>query len=905
MHQQRGMTSLETLLDVLDHGCDGEPRSVAMPAATAAEAASLARAVSAEAERRGYLVVASDRFEAIARALPPAQRHRTFVLLDTCDGPDARHHGALIAACSVNARPHVLVTILVRPDGIGSALTVREARAAYVPAPRSVELPPPAQDSLKHLSRAARAMQMASAGRHEAAVRLLRESLAAVMRRRDCGASWHVAIALGRLLLERGKPQAAEKAFAEAVSAAEAGPRLHAARARVWLALARTDAGRLTEAEAMLRAIRMSNVFDGDLDRAWLDAALARCVLWQRRIDEAEHLMDRAPDAGDGVEAFLRVQVLATQTRVLLEAGRTFEAGRRARAALDDAARQQDLMQELVAGTAHLRVLAAGGDLVLAGEQAQRLTALARRVHAPLRSLRVRAIWAQMLRRAGRSREADREVRRLGRAAAAAPPLLRRHLEEVARAGERTVATTAVAGSGPFAIELLRATQHEEDDRAAVRAVMDRLLLQVRAARIELQTAAGAAFSTLVTSGTGAECHLGLRTWEAGILIGPERQNGCWELAAPVRAGHRMIGVLACRWPLGREVNPAAAEWAELAAAVLAPRVDLLLASRDDAARATTEIPELIGVSAAIADVRQAIARAAGAPFAVLIEGESGVGKELAARAIHQLSARRDRPFCDLNCAALPDELVEAELFGHARGAFTGALVERRGVFEEAHGGTLFLDELPDLSLRAQAKLLRTIQQGEIRRVGESFSRKVDVRLVTATNRPLEREVAEGRFRQDLLYRLDVIRLRLPPLRDRPEDILLLARRFWTAAAERAGTRAVLSHAILAELARYHWPGNVRELQNVMAALAVAAPARGVVRPALLPAAITGSLTVRSARLDEARRQFERRFIEVALARAGGSRTRAAQQLGLSRQGLVKLMARLGLAVDRPADASP
>jgi two-component system response regulator HydG len=278
-----------------------------------------------------------------------------------------------------------------------------------------------------------------------------------------------------------------------------------------------------------------------------------------------------------------------------------------------------------------------------------------------------------------------------------------------------------------------------------------------------------------------------------------------------------------------------------------------------------------------------------------LIEGESGAGKELVARANHHLSARRDRRFCDVNCAALPDDLVESELFGHAKGAFTGALVERAGMFEEAHGGTLFLDELPDLSLRAQAKLLRVLQQGEIRRVGESFPRRVDVRLVTATNRNMAQEVSDGRFRQDLLYRLDVIRLRIPPLRERPEDIPILARHFWTTAAERAGTRGVLSHGVLAALAQYHWPGNVRELQNVMAALAVAAPTRGLLRPTLLPPAITGAVSVSSARLQDARQQFERRFVEVALARAGGSRTRAAAQLGISRQGLLKLMIRLGI----------
>src|SRR5262249_52471447 len=161
--------------------------------------------------------------------------------------------------------------------------------------------------------------------------------------------------------------------------------------------------------------------------------------------------------------------------------------------------------------------------------------------------------------------------------------------------------------------------------------------------------------------------------------------------------------------------------------------------------------------------------------FAVLIEGESGSGKELVARAVHRAGVRRDRPFCTLNCAALPEDLVEAELFGHARGAFTGAVAERPGVFEEAHGGTLFLDEIGELSPRAQAKVLRVIQEGELRRVGETITRRIDTRIVSATNRDLRQEAAAGRFRLDLLYRLDVIRITVPPLRDRREDIAVLA----------------------------------------------------------------------------------------------------------------------------------
>jgi two-component system response regulator HydG len=252
------------------------------------------------------------------------------------------------------------------------------------------------------------------------------------------------------------------------------------------------------------------------------------------------------------------------------------------------------------------------------------------------------------------------------------------------------------------------------------------------------------------------------------------------------------------------------------------------------------EIGELAGPSLAMADLRRQVARAAAAPYPVLILGESGTGKELIARAIHARSARRGRRLCAVNCAALSDDLFETELFGHARGAFTGAAADRPGLFEDADGGSLFLDEVGELSPRAQAKLLRAIQEGEIRRVGENHPRRVDTRIVAATNRPLGEEVRAGRFRHDLLYRLDVVRITVPPLRERPEDIGPLAREFWCDAMRRTGGHAELSPATLGALARYAWPGNVRELQNTLAALAVHAPSRGRVGPSRLPAAIAG-----------------------------------------------------------------
>ena len=302
----------------------------------------------------------------------------------------------------------------------------------------------------------------------------------------------------------------------------------------------------------------------------------------------------------------------------------------------------------------------------------------------------------------------------------------------------------------------------------------------------------------------------------------------------------------------------------------------------------------LLGRSDAMEGLRDVVRRVAESPYPVLVTGESGSGKELVARAIHRLSRSPDRRLGAVNCAALTDELVEAELFGYARGAFTGAVTERAGLFEASDGGTLFLDEVGELSTRAQAKLLRALQDGEIRRVGENLPRRVDVRVVAATNRPLEADVSAGRFREDLLYRLDVLRIEVPPLRDLGDDVLLLAEHFWRRAQSLTGKDAAPARSTLAALARYHWPGNVRQLENVIASLVVRGPRRGVVGPSTLPDCIAGG-TGEIETLQHARVLFERRYVSGALARAGGRRGKAAVALGVTRQGLAKLLKRLGL----------
>jgi DNA-binding NtrC family response regulator len=392
------------------------------------------------------------------------------------------------------------------------------------------------------------------------------------------------------------------------------------------------------------------------------------------------------------------------------------------------------------------------------------------------------------------------------------------------------------------------------------------------------------------------------------LVLAPDREQplvadpegavpGDDDVRAPIRQGGVTIGwVVAARRSRDAE---ALAGCVKTLAAVCAPAVRACL----DVVRVTETgaslMTDLLGHSPAMGALRAAIARAAPTTFPVLIEGESGVGKELVARALHRLSARRDRRLAALNCAALTDELFEAELFGHTRGAFTGAVGVRTGLFEDAHQGTLFLDEVGELSPRAQAKLLRVLQEGEVRRVGDNQTRAVDVRVVSATNRSLAAVAAQGQYREDLVFRLAVVRITVPPLRDRVEDIPGLAQTFWARATQHRATRAWLTPDGLAALCRHAWPGNVRELQNVMAGLVLAAPDRGRVTArhvaAVLEGAAAGHTTPPGTPLDEARRALDRQLVVAALARHAGCRAAAARDLGVSRQGLAKLMARLAV----------
>jgi two-component system, NtrC family, response regulator AtoC len=300
----------------------------------------------------------------------------------------------------------------------------------------------------------------------------------------------------------------------------------------------------------------------------------------------------------------------------------------------------------------------------------------------------------------------------------------------------------------------------------------------------------------------------------------------------------------------------------------------------------------LLGVSPAMIELYKQIAHVAPTDVPVLVQGESGSGKELVATTIHERSRRAAGPFLAINCAALTESLLESELFGHEKGAFTGAHATRRGLFEEASGGTLLLDEIGDVTPKMQAQLLRVLQEGEVRRVGGNQAIAVDVRVVAATNRDLTTEVAAGRMRADLYYRLNVVTLKVPSLRERGEDVVTLARHFTARQALGLGRPAPeLSDEAVALLRAHPWPGNVRELENAMAR-AVAMCSRDVVLPADLPVTVTGGAAGALTGIDAdwpTVAELQRRYIARVLARTEGNKTAAAAILGVDRRTLQRL----------------
>lgn len=310
--------------------------------------------------------------------------------------------------------------------------------------------------------------------------------------------------------------------------------------------------------------------------------------------------------------------------------------------------------------------------------------------------------------------------------------------------------------------------------------------------------------------------------------------------------------------------------------------------------------PPIIGLSPATDRLRDLIMTLSGSEVSVLITGDSGVGKEVLARNVHRFSPRRNGPFVSINCAALSPGILESELFGHDRGAFTGAVRAHAGLFEQAHGGTLFLDEIGDMPPFIQAKLLRVLQEGEVRRMGEGGVRRVDVRVISATNVDMPRHVADGCFRRDLFYRINVVEIHVPPLRNRPDDILAIVSHFFE---RRLGTVPEIDAHARSALLRYGWPGNVRELENELERILALCGVPREITPAMFSERVTNALSdapvaaelLYDAPLSRAVSYLEESMLKKTLEQTNWNKSQSARRLGLSRQGLLKKIKRYGI----------
>ena len=729
---------------------------------------------------------------------------------------------------------------------------------------------------VQRLERAADAGRtLAQRGRHARAVRVLTRCGAALAARGALPAAASTACVLGDILLDRGRPREALDAFRRAQGWSAGGAT--ALQALVGSGRALLEAGQIADAEAAFRTACVADPSRQSISRRWL----AEALLLRGRVEAAEEALADASPAMSSTIARLQGDLGA--------------AARAATRALSADSQTPDA--ECAAHLAMIHVQAALGAVDAVRRHAGLAASAARRSRCPALRIRVAAEVLAAMEQCGVKdpHARDRVLRASRRLPILTAARIRTALGAATRADAALVVTSARSGDLIHRFRALLTAIHDApDESAALQAIVADLRVSLDACSVCVRSAV----LRRVIAGAG-------RTWSGEESFTRPVLEGAGtmlidgvtpEAAEPIVAGHSILGAIAVRWVADARPAPARVRDVLRTAAIAA--APLLRALHVPAPRpSNTELSypdDLLGPGPAAERVRDAIRRAAVAPYPVLVEGESGSGKELVARAIHARSARRAKKFCAVNCAALTHDLLEAELFGHARGAFTGAVAERPGLFEEADQGTLFLDEAAELTARAQAKLLRVLQESEISRVGENIARRIDTRVVAATNRPLDLEVRHGRFRADLRFRLDVIRIVIPPLRERPDDVPWLVERIWSEAAARVGTRASLSPELIGALARYDWPGNVRELQNVIAAIAVHGPRRGRVPASVLPVHIAGAVTPVTG-IEEARDEFERRFVRAALARAGGRRSRAAQQLGVSRQGLAKIIKRLGI----------
>jgi predicted ATP-dependent protease len=726
---------------------------------------------------------------------------------------------------------------------------VHETAPAYNFGPAATTPPRQTLTTAAGVSRLERAVDaartIAARGRHARAARLLTRCAGALAARGSLRAAARASCLLGEIHLDRGRLTAAAAAFLQAQKWAD-GP--DAIRALIGSGRVLFEHGRLDDAEAAFRTAALADAREADPLRTEARGWLAETLTLRGRFDAAEEVLGRDDAAR-----------LAAIKRLKGDIAGAAQAAARALATAPVLDARDACRAYLAAAHAH----AALGDRDGVHRHAAAARRAARDARIPALRLVAEAESLACLELCGVAPPAPARNRLL-RAAAKLPPLAAARIRTALHAADASDAALIAAPRDNADLihrfqALVNAIHDSPDETTALQLIAADLLAALDACSVVMRSV-----------------RLGRRAAEAGRAWPAEEaltravlDGGCHvfrngvtpEAAEAVMAAGSVLGSIAVRWVTG--ANPPLARVRDVlrtAAAAAAPLMRALTIV--PAADAHEQYPdELLGRGAAAERVRDAIRRAALAPYPVLID------------------------------------LLEAELFGHARGAFTGAVSERAGLFEEADQGTIFLDEAGELTPRAQAKLLRVIQEGEIRRVGENTPRRVDARLVAATNRSLEADVRAGRFRADLRFRIDVIRIPIPPLRDRPDDVPWLVERLWADAAARVGTRATLGDDVIAALARFDWPGNVRELQNVIASLAVHGPRRGRIHASLLPVRIAGEAARGVTGLDEARLDFERRYIRAALARAGGRRNVAAAQLGMSRQGLSKIIKRLGIVV--------
>ena len=905
-----GADALRRLTEVLDAVEPARARAVHL-SVPADAAIGFVERVAFEARERG-LAVLNANVVASHWTVLREWRGRSVVVLATDGGPADEGTGGLAGGAVLVACSPARAAAIVRLSAAGAGAAPLAESPSLRDAPAVSPVAWAAGDCRTPVA------QLLARRRFAACERALRRRAYLAHDRDAADAGIDAALALAGRLRQQGRSRDALSAVAH-VTLALSSARTPDIAFEVAAATGclRTDLGQYAAARDVLEGAWAASVAAHGRGHPGCGVMLARCCAWQGEIHRAVEVLDLV-DMAPGTDDLVAAQWWALRVRVALTRGDI----RSAHEAVRDAWHARPWGDPLARAwllTARLRVHAALADVEGMVRAAREGTDAADRAHSLVAAATIRAALVGARLQRGPAREARAAARWLMRHRTRLPPLVRvqvdQALAEAGAAPRRQIgrarlthdmgAPSSVAWRAgrrfevvDEVVDVLQICQAADDERDALGRICALLRSRLGAVAVGFDAEDGTPLARASATNRVA-FSLAERAVSTGSSIPPFEVDAGVETATAVRYGGLPIAALCARWCLDDRPDPSRVlAVLTTAAAAAAPAVRSVLDRRALPSAAQADDLDIVGGSGVIEDLRQRVRQAAQVPFPVLIEGESGSGKELVARALHRAGSRRHRRFCAINCAAITDDLLEAELFGHTRGAFTGAISERAGVFEEADGGTLFLDEVTELSPRAQAKLLRVLQEGEVRRVGENVARRVDVRIVAATNRSLSREVGLGRFRDDLRYRLDVVRLALPPLRERREDIALLAAHFWRDAAARAGSKATLDPDTLSALERYHWPGNVRELQNVMALLAVSAPRRGRVAAGMLPASLRTLGAPRAggpARLDAARRSFEAGFVRDALLRNQGHRGSTARELGISRQGLSKLISRLGL----------